>query len=195
MKKPFKNSNAILLTGGKSRRMKKDKKFLKTEKGILIDGVISQIERLFNDIYISVSKTSDFVFPGYKIIRDLFPDKGPLMGILSALAESDKKTNFVIAADIPEINKDFISELHSYTGDYDIVVPVSGKDKYEPLFAFYNRSVINEIKSMIDSGTNKIVPLFFRCRTKFVKMEKNNWYRNLNTPEDYLGYLQSLKID
>ena len=195
MEKTFKNSNAVILAGGEGRRMKSDKKFLKFKKHILLEKVVSQVTVLFDNVYISISKNSDFRLPEFKTVRDIIPGKGPLMGILSGLTESDKNINFVIAADIPEINGEFISKLYSYTQDFEIVVPVSGKDKYEPLFAFYNKSIVNEIRSLIDSGTNKIIPLFFRCRTKFIQFENTGWYRNLNTPEDYNDYLKSSKID
>lgn len=191
----FQNSNAVILAGGEGRRMKSDKKFLQVKKGILIERVVLQVTEFFDNVYISVSKNSDFKLPGFKIVRDIIPGRGPLMGIISGLTESDKNINFVIAADIPEVNLEFIKKLYSYTQDFDIVVPVSGKDKYEPLFAFYNKTIINEIRSLIDSGTNKIIPLFFRCKTKFIQMDDTGWYKNLNTPEDYEDYLKSLEID
>ncbi|MBN2245058.1 MAG: molybdenum cofactor guanylyltransferase, partial [Candidatus Aminicenantes bacterium] len=50
--------------------------------------------------------------------------------------------NFVIACDIPGINLEFIKRLVRSTAAYEIVVPVSTKNKYEPLFAVFSKSIV-----------------------------------------------------
>ena len=75
---------------------------------------------------------------------DEVPEQGPLMGIVSALEASTNKLNFVVACDIPKINMSFVNRMITEANESqaDIVIPVTGKGKYEPLFAIYRKRII-----------------------------------------------------
>ncbi len=190
---PYKNSTAIIMAGGKSKRMPFDKRFLKIHDTELLKRVSMLVAELFPEIIISTSFNSKLTLDNFKIVKDKTPNRGPLEGILAGLRSSSSEINFIIASDIPEISKSFIDELYSFTDSYEIVVPISDIDKFEPLFAFYNKSIIPEIEKLLNYGENKIIRIFDRVKTKFIKMEENNWYYNLNTITDYNNYLRSIK--
>jgi molybdopterin-guanine dinucleotide biosynthesis protein A len=74
----------------------------------------------------------------------------------------------------------------------DIVVPVTGKEKYEPLFAIYRKSTLEVINKMLSSGKNKITDIFTLCTVKYIEMKDTDWLINLNTIADYEKFQKKL---
>jgi len=184
---------AIVLAGGESRRMKENKAFLPVLGKTLIQHILDQIDSHFGEILISTSRPGEFDHLGYPVILDDMPGDGPMAAIQSALKSARFEKNFVIACDIPDINLDFLSKLVVSAVSCEIVVPVSPKKKYEPLFAVYSKSIVPKIEKLLDKGERPLLPLFDLCRTKFVQLGCNHWLKNLNTREDYGAYLSRFK--
>jgi len=184
------NISAIILAGGKSTRMNGNKALLPVYGKRLIEKIVHTLELYFKEIIISAQCNKQFDFLQHQIVLDEKPGNGPLMGILSALRASGNPVNFVIACDIPEINLAFIEEMIGHINNYDIVVPLSGKNKYEPLFSLYNKDVMPKIEELLSAGEKKISCLFPKCNTKFIPMKDNGWFYNLNTLTDYNRYLK-----
>ncbi len=183
----------IVLAGGSSRRMKKDKALLPVDGTTLIEYVIAQLEDRFAEILVSVSESDKFDFLPHKIIVDESPGLGPMMGIQSALMASAHEKNFVIGCDIPRVNLCFLENMVKKAENSEIVIPVSEGGRLEPLFAIYSKSVQTEMKRLLDSGTASLLPLMEVCQTHFITIEKAAWFKNLNTTEDYDNFLKSLK--
>ncbi len=193
----MKNQNkmsAIILAGGESKRMKGDKAMLRVSGHRLIEKIARDIEPYFQEIIISISTNCAdmYNFLPFRVVADKELNQGPLMGILTGLQASKHPVNFVIACDIPEINLSFLQKMTAFTKDYDIVVPVSGKEMFEPLFAFYHQRVIPHIEDLLNLGVRKITKLFPLCRVKYIPLEGEDWYYNLNTDEDYERYLKNI---
>lgn len=184
---------AIILAGGSSSRMKTDKALLKVGGVTLLEKIARELEPRFAEIIISMNPRQELDFPSYTRVTDDRPGQGPMMGVLAGLRAARRPVNFVIACDIPEINFDFLRRMIPFTEDHDVVVPVTADNKLEPLFAFYHRRVIPRMESLLDRGIRKIIDVFPLCRTKYVPLENANWFRNLNTNEDYRSYIDSLK--
>lgn len=193
------DANAIILAGGKSTRMKEaeDKALLEIAGTHLIEKITRSLEPHFNEIIISTTTEtiSNYSFLPYRIIEDKKTNQGPLMGILTGLQASNHPVNFVMACDIPEINLPFIQTMKTFTPQYDIVVPVTGKEKYEPLFALYHHRVIPKIEELLNRRIKKVIELFPLCRVKYIPLEKNNWFYNLNTFSDYERYVKKAKAE
>ena len=111
------------------------------------------------------------------------------MGIYSCLLSSGNDLNFVTACDIPEIRTDFISYMLELLADADIVMPVSGIDDYEPLHAFYRKSIIPAARKLLKENKLKISGLFGMVETKFIPFDGRGWYHNLNFRDDYDKYV------
>lgn len=189
---PIRACTAIILAGGKSSRMNRDKKNLKINDSSLFDRVLSQAEKLFQNIIVSSSQNKETKSIRFSIVNDIYNNRGPLSGILSGLIGSENEKNFIIAADIPELSAELISEMYDFTDEYEIVIAESGENKVEPLFGFYNKSTIPVIRKNLSIGKNKILDIFENTTIKIVRMKNTDWYFNLNTEEDYKKYLSYL---
>jgi molybdopterin-guanine dinucleotide biosynthesis protein A len=185
---------AIVLAGGRSRRMNWEKSLLLDKNGRpLIETIIAQLRPCFSGIMISAGDKDKFAFLNLPVIMDEAPGQGPLLAILTALRASPQAGNFIMACDIPVIHIPFIQKILARSKRNEIVVPRYKDGKYEPLFAFYHRSIIAAIERQIGTGDLRISSLFRTCRTGFVPMDGQKWFRNLNTLEEYHAYLKSEK--
>ena len=183
----------IVLAGGSSRRMKKDKALLPVDAMTLIEYIIEQVKDRFAEILVSVSNPDNFNFLPYKIVVDEMPGLGPMMGIQSALLTSANEKNFVIGCDIPRINLNFLEDMVKKAKDSEIVIPVSEGRRLEPLFAIYSKAVQPKMKRLLDAGTTSLLPLFEVCQTHYMSIEKAAWFQNLNTDRDYQNFLKQIK--
>jgi molybdenum cofactor guanylyltransferase len=184
------NAAAIILAGGKSSRMGRDKSLLTTCNLPIIGRIVSQLKDHFPEIIIGANDVEKYQFLNLPVIPDLAEGKGPLMGIYSTLLSSNYEINFVVACDIPDINMEYVKELLRQAQNHQIVIPMWKDGKYEPLFAVYQKSVLDHVRKLLDTGQRKISLLFDQVDVKYVPLPDNiKWYRNLNTPEDYQNYI------
>jgi molybdopterin-guanine dinucleotide biosynthesis protein A len=189
----FNSVSAIILAGGQSRRMQREKSLLPVNGRSLIEMVIAQIRPCFSTVLISASDKNKFAFLGLPVVEDEAPGQGSLLAILTALRASPCQTNFVMACDIPIVHIPFLKKILSLAPSCEIVVPRYRDGKFEPLFAAYDRSIIPVIEKQIKRGDRKISHLFPVCRTKCVAMDGQKWFRNLNTLKEYHDYLRKQK--
>jgi molybdopterin-guanine dinucleotide biosynthesis protein A len=181
----------ILLAGGPSRRMKKDKAVLPAPVEPLIQKILGQVEGVFDEIVVSVAKGRRYDFLPYRQVEDTVEGQGPLAGILAGLRAARYETALVAACDIPVLKIDVLKKLIEMSDGCDIVVPRTPKG-LEPLLAVYKRSVLPRLEKLLASGERQVLALFDLCRTEYINLADAAWLENLNTPEDYDAYLNSL---
>ncbi|MCU0235731.1 MAG: molybdenum cofactor guanylyltransferase [Acidobacteria bacterium] len=184
---------AIILAGGRSRRMRREKPLLPICGRPLIETLVAQIRPCFETILVSAGAREKFTFLGLPIVEDESPGLGPLPAILTALRASPCRGNFVVACDIPFIDIPFLQAILALAPVHEIVVPRYGDGKFEPLFAAYDRAVIPAIERQLAGNDFRISSLFQACRTRFVPMDGQGWFRNLNTLEEYHDYIKDKK--
>ncbi|MEN6620195.1 MAG: molybdenum cofactor guanylyltransferase [Smithella sp.] len=185
------DATAIILAGGKSSRMGRDKSLLTTDNIPLIKKIASQLDGYFKEIIIGANDVEKYRFLQLPVVPDLVEGKGPLMGIYSTLLSSKHEINFVIACDIPDLDMNYITELIRQAKDYQVVIPAWSDGRLEPLFAVYKKSILSNIKELIDADQRKIRLLFESVDVKYMPLpDEAKWYRNLNTMEDYQNYIK-----
>ena len=203
---------AIVLAGGRSRRMKADKAALDVGGRTLLEHVLGQIAPFFDEVLVSVSPGQTLSFPvglgklrrfrletrsgrspsAPRFIEDETPGLGPLGGILSGLKSAVNEACAVVACDIPDVDIAFLRSLAQAAQNYEIAVPVGPSGLHEPLFAVYRKSIVPEIEALLGSGERSILPLYETCRTATIRLEDTGRIRNLNTRADYESYLSTI---
>ncbi len=180
-------ATAIVMAGGGSSRMGADKSMMLIEDRPMIEVVCEQLHSRFEQVLISANDVEKFAFLGFDVVRDKVPGHGPLMGIASALQASANDLNLVVACDIPQIEWGFVRKMlaEAERGQADIVVPVTGQDQYEPLFAVYRKSAAQAIDQVLASGRRKVTDVFALCKVTYVELDDPEWLVNLNTMAEY----------
>jgi len=180
-------ATAIVMAGGGSGRMGADKSLLPVNGQPIIESICEQLRGYFDQILISADEQEKLAFLGFEVVPDEIAGQGPLMGIASALEASSSELNFVVACDIPHIDMGWVEKMlaEADRSGADVVVPTTGKDRFEPLFAVYRRSVLEAAREVLASGRQKITDIFGLCKVKYIDLGDADWLVNLNTRAEY----------
>ena len=116
---------AVLLRGGKSRRMGQDKALLPWGDSTFLKTVAGQMDFL-DEKYLSVAandiSSADGLSEDWIRLPDLFPDRGPLGGIYTALVSCRAQWALVASCDIPAVERRlFTMLLENRTEEVDII--------------------------------------------------------------------------
>lgn len=106
-------------------------------------------------------------YPEYRVVSDIYPDKGPLVGIFTGLSASRTAYNLVVAGDMPFLDRGLLGYLVQIAGGFDVVVPRL-KNMVEPLHAVYARTCLTPIEGMIQSGDLSVRRLLEMVRVRYV---------------------------
>ncbi|MBK1834630.1 NTP transferase domain-containing protein [Roseibacillus ishigakijimensis] len=91
---------ALVLVGGKSRRMGQDKAQLEFEGKTLLERLLAVLAPRVPEIFLSVAQEEQRSFQR-PVIRDLTSNPGPLGGLEAAFAHDPKSAWLVLACDLP----------------------------------------------------------------------------------------------
>lgn len=185
--------SAVILAGGDSKRMGTNKAFLTFNRVYLIDYIFEQLHRLFIEVLIVTDREKEFKHLNAKIVSDMINsgEKNALRGIHSGLFHASNEAAFFVACDMPFLSESLIYEMSKYAADHDAVLPrVDGY--YQPLFAFYNRRVLNMITRSLEQKCFKVTDLYSGLNIKEVNKEMITTHDpdmrsffNVNTRDDY----------
>ncbi|MGR3319100.1 MAG: molybdenum cofactor guanylyltransferase [Candidatus Anammoxibacter sp.] len=186
---------AIILVGGKSRRMGTNKAFLDFKGETFLKRQIDLLNDIFDEIIISANSLSEYKELNLNVIKDIYPEKGPLGGIYTGLINSSSFYTFVLACDMPFVESKLIKQLEAYTKikpeKYDVIVPQNGK-QLEPLHAFYSKNCIEPIRNQIEDNDLRIINFFSKVKVKKIAISNvaglstpRNSLSNINTLEEY----------
>lgn len=189
------NAAALILAGGKSSRLGRDKAFERVNQYGMLENAIITLSACFPEIIVGANDEAYSVL-GRKVVPDHYPGRGPLGGIHAVLKASSFETNFLVACDMPFINVDLAKYLVSLAPGYDAVVPRLGV-YFQQLFSVYNKSCLPAVEQQLESGRNKVAVFFEQVNVRFVEgaeIEKfgslDKIFFNVNTGDD----LQRAKI-
>ena len=185
----------IILCGGKSSRMQKNKALLKLSDKTVIEIVTEKLKSIFNEVLISANDSKQYDFLNLPVVYDIFIGKGPLAGIHSALKYSSTKNNFIVSCDIPLISIELIKYLINLNSEKSILLPKSN-GRIQQLCGIYSKSVIYEIENIFKLSEKdknikgSVYELLERASIEFIDVDELNFYNkniflNMNSPEDY----------
>ena len=179
---------ALVLAGGRSRRMGRD-------KALLARGGISQLERTvtlldsFADrTFVSVRKDQQEEPERQRFdqIVDKYDDLGPVAGILSALEASPGTDWLVVACDLPNVDTRTIAYLLQHRGrEHPFTAYRSSRDDLpEPLCAVYRAGSDSILRQFVDEGIVCPRKMMMRSDTLLLAQPDPTALDNVNTPED-----------
>jgi molybdenum cofactor guanylyltransferase len=185
----------IILAGGKSTRLGRNKVVEKIGNLSLLERVVSSLSVFNQELVIVISKDSSLPqltkFPGLKIVKDIYPGKGSLGGVYTGLVLSESQYNFVTGCDMPFLNLDLIRYMTGLTGSFDAIVPKTVENALEPLHAIYSKSCISKIDLLLGKNRLSILDLFPMVKVRYVEYSEINRFDktnlsffNINTEDD-----------
>jgi molybdenum cofactor guanylyltransferase len=184
-------ARAYVIAGGKSLRMGRDKAFLELGGRTLLRNALAFARVVSSEVKI-VGDPQKFGEFG-AVVRDIYPERGPLGGIHAALVESPSELNLMLGVDLPFLEVGFLQLLISTAKDSPALVTVPRIDGYyQPLAAVYRKEFSGLAEKALAENRNKIDALFSDISVRVVNQEEiagngfsSAMFRNVNTPEDW----------
>ena len=183
--------SSILLAGGKSSRMGKDKARLKLDGRLMVlQGIARKLLTISDEVIVATDgRRYKNLNVRVKWVDDVYPGAGSLVGLYSGLKEASSDYALVVACDMPFLNLELLRYMIALPRDYDILTPRLG-DKIEPLHAIYSRNCLPAIARLLEAGHKKIVDLFSKVRVRYLSQEvverydpEHHSFFNINTPD------------
>jgi molybdopterin-guanine dinucleotide biosynthesis protein A len=149
---------AIVLAGGRSTRLGRDKASEMLLGRTLLQHVVDRVSPLVEEVIIVRAPGQSL--PGIpaatpvRIVEDAYPDTGPLGGICTGLAAANAERCLAVACDMPLLSQTLLRELLRRSAECDVVMPVL--EYPEPLHAVYARGCIEPMRARLDAGQLKI---------------------------------------
>lgn len=209
-RKQKKFRSAIVLAGGRGRRMGSvEKALLEFEGKTILERLLESLFRVVDEVILSVrdkkqEKKFRFVlekFPAREIrfCFDTLEDAGPLEGIRAGLLESGAEYSFVCAGDMPFVNFRVVDLLFEKASGYNSALPKLEDGIFEPLHAVYSKKMIPEIEKAFEKGRCSVLtPVFEMKDVVFVEVPEIKeldpelrTFANINTIEDVEGIIGS----
>ncbi len=133
----FDDITAVILAGGKSTRMGRDKALIPVAGRPLVSHTLEGLSRLFPRVLLSANRPADYAFLGLPIVTDLEPQWGALAGIHAGLLAAPTPWIFALAVDMPLVDPAVVRlVIERATPDAVAVIP-HGLDYHQPLHALY----------------------------------------------------------
>jgi molybdopterin-guanine dinucleotide biosynthesis protein A len=180
----------VILSGGKSSRMGKNKAFLPVNGERLIDRIVRLFRAVFKEVIIVTSSPLDYLDQDATVVTDIHPGKGALGGIFTGLFYAREEYAFIAACDMPFLNRAFLEHMVSQAAGYDIIVPAS-PDGLQPLHAVYTRRCLPVIRGLIERDRLKITGFYPGHRLLKISPEvirsfdpEGRMFLNVNTQDD-----------
>jgi len=136
----------VILAGGKSRRMGRDKAFLPFGKGVLIERVIEVLRQVTDELLLITNTPEKYEGFGLPMASDVIPEAGSLGGIYTGLVYTQRPYSLCLAYDMPFVKPEFLRFLCEEAVEADVVIPRNAED-FQPLCAVYSLPVASPFAS------------------------------------------------
>jgi molybdopterin-guanine dinucleotide biosynthesis protein A len=188
----------VILAGGKSSRMGQNKALMSLGGKRLVDRVVEAMRRVFDDLLMVTNTPGVYADLGLPMVRDVWPEKGSLGGLYSAIYHVATPYCLVVACDMPFLQTAVLRYLITQINDYDVVVPdVLGE--LQTLHAIYSKACLPPIERRLEMNRLRIIGFFPDVRVRTVTASELEPYdpallafQNLNTPEEFQAAEQRL---
>lgn len=180
----------VLLTGGRSTRMGRDKALLPVN-GVPAYQLLSERYAALGEVALSVDRQGHYPSPACRELVDRFPGCGPLNGLYSAFTETEADTVFLTATDLLFGDTALVRELADRLGEHDVCAIERENGRIETLFALYRRSCLPCVREALTTGHYSMMYVFDRADVRYIKeSELPAWnldrvLSNFNTPEEF----------
>jgi molybdopterin-guanine dinucleotide biosynthesis protein A len=184
----------IILAGGKSSRMGQNKALLMINGKSLIENICESLLEVGETIHIVVANLHDhpylFLTKSYPIvfIQDEYQGKGPLAGIHAGLKAIPDGYGFFVACDMPNFSPSVFDYMTQNLKENKAILFYG-----QPLFAIYHKELGTVAKNLLEAEKLKLSSFVKRINPKILEIDHEDIFVNLNTYQDYIGFLNRNK--
>jgi molybdopterin-guanine dinucleotide biosynthesis protein A len=187
--------SAIILAGGQSTRMGRDKALLELDQRPLIQHVCQVAQAIAHPVFIvtpwieryqsAVPETCQFIQEA--LLLDETKPHGPLLGFAQGLAHIRTEWVLLLACDLPRLDaavlQETVNALESVPEEAIAFLPKNPKG-WEPLCGFYRSRCLAELTVYIEQGGRSFQRWLDQAIVAELTLSDPQILFNCNTPDD-----------
>lgn len=190
---------AILLAGGQSRRMGRDKALLPFGTEVLAERLYRMLSATCSEVVVVRDPARGFPVPDARLVADRHLDRGPMEAVATGLEALAADRALVVACDMPFVTPGVLARLMAVDPASPLVIPRTERG-LEPLLAVYSRSVLPVLRRHLEAGERRLqqvlehVPHRELPASALLDLDPDaRCFWNLNHPEAYDRALRELE--
>ncbi|OQZ91172.1 molybdenum cofactor guanylyltransferase [Mycobacterium alsense] len=176
----------VILAGGESRRMGRDKATLPGPTGAatLVEYVAGVVAQRCEPVFVVAAPGQPLPPLQARVLRDEARGMGPLPATgrgLRAAAEAGARFAFVCAVDMPLLTAELIDDLVRLAAktDAEVVLPWDGRSHY--LAAVYRTDLAERVDALVAAGERKMSALIDASDAQQIVLPDSRALTNVNT--------------
>ena len=188
---------ALVLAGGKSRRMGEDKAKLVFEGKTLLSHILSLLDPLVEETFISLREgqamPKEAMQADIAAIYDKYGEIGPAAAILTALEKQPDSAWLVVAVDLPLLDEHTLELLIQERDPSKLATAFLSSTaghagQPEPLCAIYEPDIRDTLKASVieqEIYCPRCILNNLESQSKFIPLRNPKALTNVNTPEEF----------
>lgn len=199
-------ASGVILAGGASRRMGRDKAWVELGGRALVQRVMDSLSTVCQEIVVVANTQEPYRQFDVQLTQDIIPGKGSLGGIYSGLHLARYDRAIVVACDMPFLNPALLGYMLTLADEYDVVIP-SARDESKPkewttrrltaknsdlhpLHAVYSKNCLDPIAARLKTDDLRLIGFYPDVQVRIVSTVEVEQFDpkhlslfNANTPE------------
>jgi molybdenum cofactor guanylyltransferase len=195
----------IVLAGGGSQRMGRDKAWVDLAGRPLVEWVLDAVRAVSNYQLVVGREVGRLDTLGVPVVVDRFKARGPLTGIHAGLRAAETDFSLVVACDLPLVRTELLQLLIDHVGLAHAIVPYAGEEALptldptaptrsaglQPLLSGYRKACVQPLERLLRTGSFPTTVLVSVLKARILMPD--DWrvadpdgrsFYNVNTPED-----------
>ena len=181
----------IVLAGGASRRMGRDKALLDLGGRPLIARVVERLASVCAEVLVVAGDVEPYGELDVRLVEDRFRGVGVLGGLHAGLEAAAHELTLAVGCDMPFLRPDLLRAFARWADGFDVAILRQG-EQVEPLHGAYRRTCLPAIETAIHANRRRIISFFPHVRVRYVTPEEVvpfdpdlRSFRNVNTPQEW----------
>ena len=187
------NFSGIVLNGGRSSRMgipKGEMDFL--GRPLIERAIDALIEAGASEVIIVGGKPFVSNAEGVRSVKDVYPDEGPLGGLITGLLNARMEQAVVLSNDLMSIDGSTIRRILDFGQLADLAIPMAGGVP-QVLTALWKVSCLKVLESAFKSGSRSLKSVLGNFDVVEILELDDAKFVNANTQSDIIEYIANLE--
>jgi len=142
-----------------------------------------RLSKIFKKVFIS-TRSQKFDF-GAPLILDRYPERSPLVALVSLFETIPEESCFILSVDAPFVDETVIAKLYREEGEGCDAVIARSPGGDQPLCGIYRRSILPLARARLREGDHRLGALLKAAESSFVRFGEETLFENLNHPDEY----------
>jgi molybdopterin-guanine dinucleotide biosynthesis protein A len=186
---PLSAIGALVLAGGRSSRLGRDKALVRVDGQPLVAWLSARLAQVLSPVVVVVDRPARYAL-AVPQVTDAYSGLGPLGGLATGLEALDAPAAFACACDMPLLRPALVELLCAELDGYDVAVPERA-GRLEPLCAVYARSCLSAALRLLQQRQLRVGGLAEAVHARVLKEEEwraadpeGDSFLNVNTAAD-----------